>query len=265
MTIIYDGDEPKYPELRAAIQGYYNATLPPLAALRKACFSALDVPDPTKAEAEEPFDYTTLARETIDEAVEIFLTEMAGPNRTRIGFVDTQDEDGILQEQSRLAHEIGLARGVELMGAEEGLEAARNSPAVRQMLNHAFDRLSENGRLVLEDVRDEIHGILVGAQAEGLNPIETGRQLAAQFDEYKGWQFQRLARTEAAFASEEGVRNQLRELGVEQVEILVSAGACEDICQPYDGLAVDINDEANLPPFHPNCVCSVNPIVPEEE
>jgi SPP1 gp7 family putative phage head morphogenesis protein len=130
------------------------------------------------------------------------------------------------------------------------------------MLDHAFDRLSANGALRLEGVKDEIHGVLVSATDAGLNPLATARQLAGQFDQYAGWEFQRLARTEAAYAAEEGTRGQLAELGVERLEVVIAAGACP-ICQAYDGQVFAIDDTENLPPFHPNCLCATAPAAPE--
>ena len=264
-----NGEKPRYGALRRAINAYYNDLLRPLNALREAVFAALPFPDPAKDDGEEqPFRYTAASRRVIDRAVEIFLEEMAGPDRTRAGFVDggaeSDSPDGVIQQRDVFTYAIGLQRGAELMDAEQSMQPGRTSPAVKQMLDHAFDRLSENGKLRLEGVRDEIHESLVNAQDAGLSPLETARNLAGRFDQYAGWEFQRLARTEAAFASEAGVRDQLQDLGVQQVEVLVSADACE-LCDGYDGQTFDITDDDNLPPYHPNCLCSTAPVAPEDD
>jgi SPP1 gp7 family putative phage head morphogenesis protein len=133
------------------------------------------------------------------------------------------------------------------------------------MLDHAFTRLSENGRLRLENVRDDVHGILLGAQDAGISPIETARQLSKQFDHYRRAQFETLARTETAYASEEGNRIQMRDLGVFAVKWLISADACP-ICQAFEGQVFSIEDVAKHPPgaSHPNCVCSLGPVEAED-
>lgn len=254
------GEAPKYAALRLGIERFYAALQPPLETLRRRCFNQLAFPDPGKAADEDPFTYTDAHEALIDEALDLFLTEMAGTERTAAGFAVGS---GVIQRQDLQLFSTGLQRGASLLGAAVTFRGDRESPAVRQMLDSAFKRLSERGTLRLEGIRDDIHGILTSAQAAGISPIETGRQLAAQFDEYSGYEFERLARTEAAFAAEAGARAQMAELGVTQVEILVSAGAC-DICQDYAGQTVDVDDEDSMPPYHPNCCCSVSPVVPEE-
>jgi SPP1 gp7 family putative phage head morphogenesis protein len=258
-----NGEKPKYHALRAAIDGYYRDLLRPLDELRTAIFTALPVRDPGKAAKSEPFRYTAAVRRVIDTALDLFLTELAGPDRTREGFVqggaETETPDGILQQRSLFAYAVGLQRGASLLQAEQSLQAGRQSPAVTAMLDHAFARLSEGGKLRLESVRDDIHSVLVSAQDAGLNPLVTARQLAAQFDQYSGWEFQRLARTEAAFAAEEGTRNQFVDLGVTHVEWLISSGACP-ICEGFAGQVFEVDDTDNLPPAHPNCMCSCNPV-----
>lgn len=268
MNVSYGGGEkPQYPALRKQIETYYAALLVPLMKLRASAFAAIAQRD-TKAEDDE-FDYAQVTRETIDQAIDLFLTQMAGPDRTRDGFsaraAGPVQGDGVIQEQDRIAFATGITRGADLMNSEPTLSAAPQSPAVKEMLDNAFTRLSENGKLRLEDVRDDIHGVLTSAQDAGLNPLETARQLGNQFDEYQGWEFQRLARTEAAFASEAGARGQMSDLGVEKVEWLISDGACP-ICEDLAaGGPYDIDDDDNLPPAHPNCLCSVNPITPDEK
>lgn len=267
MSVHYGSDEqPRYTALRRRVDDYYAALLPPLAALRSRVLAAIARPGGAKdaEDDDEAFRYLGVTRQVIDDAVELFLAQMAGQDRTRDGFsavpAGPAQGDGIIQEQDRLAFVTGLSRGADLLDRDPTLSGARQSPAVRKMLDDAFERLSEKGQLRLESVKDDIHAILTSAQNAGLNPIETARQLSRQFDQYQGWEFQRLARTEAAFASERGVREQMQGLGVEKVEWLISAGACP-ICEDLAaGGPYAIDDEESLPPAHPNCLCSCAPV-----
>lgn len=257
-----NGEKPKYYALRSAIDGYYRDLLRPLDALRTAVFTALPVRDPGKAAKTEPFRYTAAVRRVIDAALDLFLAELAGPDRSRAGFMQGGSQadtpDGILQQRSLFSYAVGLQRGASLLHAEQSLQAGRQSPAVTAMLDNAFSRLSEGGKLRLESVRDDIHSVLVAAQDAGLSPLNTARQLAAQFDQYSSWEFARLARTESAFAAEEGTRNQFEALDVTHVEILISSGACP-VCEGFAGKVFALDDEADLPPYHPNCCCSISP------
>ncbi len=265
------GERPRYEALRHAIDVYYQDLLRPLLKLRAAVFGVLPLRDPRYKDAEEEEEgvsFTEAQLALVDQAVEIFLNEVAGEDRTREGFIaagtDVDAANGIIQGRDLFLYSLGISRGAELMDASPTLHVAGRSPAVEKMLDNAFERLSEKGSLRLEGIRDELHSILTSSQAAGISPIETGRQLTGQFDEYSGYEFQRLARTEAAFASEAGVRDQMWDLGVKKAEWLISADACP-ICEDLaDGGPYDIDDEDNLPPAHPNCLCSTAPAASEE-
>jgi len=256
------GEKPKYSALARQIEQFYNDLQPPLADLRETVFQVTGLQDVVKAEGGPPFRFTAKIRRVLDKAIDIFLEKMAGPDRSRKGYVnggvESDQSDGILQQRQILAYSVGLRRASDLVGAAQTLVPARSDPAVKEMLDNAFARLSTNGALRLESVRDDIHGILTSAADAGISPLDTGRQLSKQFDQYKGYEFQRLARTESAYASEAGNREQLLEFGVSFVKILLSAGACP-ICQAYEDQIISIEEEDSLPPYHPNCCCSASP------
>lgn len=261
------GEKPKYRALGQAINGYYADLLKPLEVLQRKTYAALGIGKPRKADGEEAFTYSEAQRIQIDAAIDGFLATLAGPDRSASGFIaggiESDAADGVIQQRNLFSFAVGLQRASGLLETAQTLQADRNSPATRAMLEHAFARLSEGGALRLEGVRDEIHGILTSATEAGISPLETARQLSAQFDQYKSFEFQRLARTEAAFAAEEGTREQFRDLGVERVEVLISAGACP-ICQSYEGQVFSLEDLGSLPPYHPNCLCSVVPVTGDD-
>jgi hypothetical protein len=250
-----DKDRPKYPAIARAITRTYQDLLRPLLSLRETVFAYLPLTDSTKQE-EERFRYLARHRRILDEAIDLFLVEMAGPDRSREGYVnggmESDTPDGVLQLSSVLSFATGIARAGEVMGVPTTVLPVRQSPAVRKMLDGAFELLSENGRMRLENIRDDIHSILVSATDAGLSPLETSRQLSRQFDHYSGYEFERLARTEAAYAAEAGSREQYREFGVSHVYWLISAGACSQ-CKAYEGQIIPIEDEVRQPPEHPQC------------
>lgn len=257
------GEKPRYQALALSIDQFYQDLLPPLADLRETVFLATQLPEVDAVEkAAEPFRFTAKMRRTIDKAIGIFLDAMAGPDRTRKGYVnggiESDTPDGVLQQRQIMSYSVGLRRASDLLGAAQTLVPARDDPAVLEMLNGAFSRLSQNGTLRLEGVRDEIHGILTSGTDAGLSPLDVGRQLAKQFDQYSGYEFERLARTEAAFAAEAGNREQMMDFGVTHVVWLLSAGACE-LCQAYENQVIEIEDVSNQPPIHPNDMCSTAP------
>ena len=260
-----DGERPKYKALARAIDAFYQDLLLPLERLREAAFLALPFADVAKQE--EPYRYTAKQRRLIDLAIDLFLTEMAGPDRSREGYVtggmESDTPDGVLQQRQVFSYAIGLRRAADLLNQTSTLTPGRQDPAVLKMLDGAFARLSENGKLRLEAVRDDIHSILVTATDAGLSPLETGRLLSGRFDQYQRFEFERLARTEAAFAAEAGNRDQMKEFGVEFVVWLISGNSCP-LCEAYVGRLIAIDDTENHPPRHPNCACSLRPAGPED-
>lgn len=256
------GERPRYSALARQIDAFYADLQPPLAELREAVFLATQLPEVEKAEDGPVFRYTAKRRRVLDAAITKFLDTVAGPDRTRAGFVNggiaSDTPDGIIQQREILSYAVGLRRASDLVGAPQTLLAGRADPAVTEMLNGAFKRLSDNGTLRLESVRDDIHGILVSGTEAGLSPLDVGRQLSKRFDQYSGYEFERLARTESAFAAIAGNREQFREMDVLYVQWLLDVSACP-LCQPYEGKPFSIEDVANHPPRHPNCLCDLVP------
>lgn len=256
------GERPRYPALKRAIDSSYRDLLKPVVKLEQTLFTLLPIPDPTKAEPDS-FRYLSRHKRIVDQAIDIFLAEMAGPDRSREGFVNGDPEgdtpDGVLQQTSFQTMLVGVERAADVVGARNTVALNRQSPAVRQMLDHAFSRLSVKGEMTLERVRDDVHSLLVSATDAGLSPLATARMLRNEFDSIKGYQWERLARTESAFAAEAGNREQFREFGVTHVKWLLSAGACP-ICVAYEGKAIPIEDVDDQPPAHPNCLCSTAPL-----
>jgi len=270
-TAIGQHEEPHYAALAFCIEQFHADLQPPLIAFRERTFAALRQADPAKGrrkdEEEAPFETSFSMLDEVRKAAEALFAQLAGPDRSRYGFVHREPEDdqpdGVIQQHEQQAFAVGVQRAGRLMQQSTDLSVSRQSPAVEAMLSGAFDRLSQNGRLRLEGILDDVHSIMLSGAANGLSPLAVARQLGKQFDAYQGWEFKRLARTEAAFAAERGTRDQLKGFGVERVEILVSADACP-ICQEYDGTTQGIDDEANLPPYHPSCLCSCAPVASEE-
>jgi hypothetical protein len=255
------GEKPRYRALANAIDDTYNDLLRPLLVLRETVFTYLPLEEPQKAE-EAPFRYLARHRRIIDEALSLFLSEMAGPDRSREGFVEggmeSDTPDGVLQQTAFSTMLVGAAHAADVVGLSPTIAVTRQSPAVKAMLDDAFTRLSESGKLRLENIRDDVHSILVSSTSAGLSPLETARLLGRQFDDYQGWQWQRLARTEAAFAAEAGSREQYRDLGVTLVTILTAGSPCP-ICQAWEGRTVPIEEVSSQPPFHPACLCTTVP------
>ena len=131
------GERPRYPELKRAIDQSYRDLLKPVVKLEEKLFAFLPIPDPTKAE-EDAFRYLARHKRIVDESVSIFLAEMAGPDRSREGFVNGDPEgdtpDGVLQQTSFQTMLVGVERAADVVGARNTVALNRQSPATLQML-----------------------------------------------------------------------------------------------------------------------------------
>lgn len=230
------GEQPRDPRIRRAIDDFYTAILDELGGLRRAAFAAFGLDDPGRATREAlpeefPFEFTTSQMETLDAAIELFLEAMRGPRGDRIGFIEG---DGLIQENDRSAHEIGVTRAAEMTGESPIVGTERGDEAIRALNEHAFDRLSEGGQLRLDGQLDDLRIIIRDGMANGDNPLTVAREMASRFDTYERYEFNRLARTEIAFAQNEGLMNEFRAEGVDTSGV-----------------------ELDPPPWHPNCVCGL--------
>lgn len=233
VEVPYSGEQPKTNEQRAAIQSMYNDCRAAVIELRDRVFELLGLDVQRRAPG---INWDEPTQAAFDEAVELFLTRMAGEDRTRMGFVSPETADGIIQEHDRFAYALGI-RDISDLGATDTdpLLPSRNSEGVRHLLERAFDRLSDQGRLRLEGVTEDLRGIIEGGMARGVSPLDMAKEMGRRFDQYAGWEFQRLARTEVAFSQVDGQLAECRAEGIDTSGV-----------------------EGDPPPWHPNCLCSIS-------
>lgn len=69
-----------------------------------------------------------------------------------------------------------------------------------------------------------------------------------------------IARTETARAQSAGYAQSMKEMGVEQLELSATTGACRT-CAAMNGNKYDIDKAGAIIPVHPNCRCAMLPVV----
>ena len=235
------GEKPKYKETARAIDGLYSDILAAFAELQKDTWAAFGLPrvkgagfaaafDPAP---QDPFTYTPEQMKIFNRAVDQFVERMMGRDLSREGFLSPDTGDGIIQQWDRFAYAQGINRAVELGGAQvAAVIPDRNGPAVKRLLGEAFDRLSDNGQMRIGSQLDGLRDVIQQSIDLGRNPLETAEEMAAKFNGYRDWEWQRLARTEVAFAENKGLTDEFK----------------------ADGYTDDLKEH---PPYHPNCVCAV--------
>jgi hypothetical protein len=162
--------------------------------------------------------------------------------------------DAILPGHLRTEYNAGVDAAVELLGEETArVVGAARTRTLSLFMRDAFSRLSQRGWGCLRDVMDrdgDVRGWLDGTVArspgvrqiiaygveQGTNPLEVERWCGRAYDQYERWEFQRLARTEIAFATAAGQQDELEAAG-------------------YRLVPQANGDPLFRVPIHPNCIC----------
>lgn len=151
-----------------------------------------------------------------------------------------------------------------------------------QFLKSAFGRpaaiekvklLASRNFTELEGVTDAMSQLMSRSLADGLargaSPHEVAGDLYDDLD--IGYdRAETIARTETIRAHAEGQLTALEELGVKQVGVMVEWSTTGDekvceLCEPLEGVVLDIDKASGLIPRHPNCRCAWIPAGVGEE
>lgn len=212
----------RFPQIADQERRAYRRLLRPLRKVRRATFALLKVPDPRRSaheprhKAADQLDWDAYTGQQWRRAISEYLTELQGAPDVTHAQAGWWFSEAALPVEWKLGMEMGLDRAVLLTGASEAA-LQRFDPAVRAWFaEHAFDRLSDNGRSrlagILTDVDrpgGSIEGIIRTGIEQGTNPMQVARELGSQFDHYEDYEFARLTRTEVAFAQEAGIQQEL--------------------------------------------------------
>lgn len=145
--------------------------------------------------------------------------------------------------------------------AELGVVFDLDNPFVQLTL----DRLAKQVKGVAETTREEIRA-LVGRQAdEGWSLERLAQEIRDKGEIASKSRAILVARTETAAAYSQGSIAAYRASGVvKQTEWLLGPDPCPE-CSALDGLKADLGEEfapgVTGPPAHPQCTCSLSPIV----
>lgn len=153
---------------------------------------------------------------------------------------------------------------------------------LRQIARERIERFANH-------TNDETLRLIGDSIGEGIAEGESIRDLRKRIEDIYGSAIEnrseRIARTETIYASNESANETYRQLGVKQKEWLANPGACE-FCQELDGTIIEINgtflaegetltginggvidityDDKTHPPLHPNCRCTVIPVLGDD-
>ena len=146
--------------------------------------------------------------------------------------------------------------------------------ADQDAVDWAYQRAAVLVTHVNQTTREGIKDLVTLAEHDGWS----NQELAKRLDDFGGFGEARsilIARTETQFASNAGALVGYRASGVvEQKEWLVAQDEVCDECEEMDGQVVGLDDVfecpstgdmTDAPPLHPNCRCTVLPVLPPAE
>lgn len=119
---------------------------------------------------------------------------------------------------------------------------------------------------VSETTRDRLRELVAQAIREGWSNDQLADALLGD-DAFSGSRAEMIARTETADADVQGNLIGWKESGVvAQKQWIVAQDQVCDICEPFDGMIVDLDEEfpEGDPPAHPNCRCDVLPVLADD-
>lgn len=176
--------------------------------------------------------------------------------------VDWNIEDRIFFELSvPVFSDIVVRRGkraAQLIGAEEFTMTDR----VTKMIDKKAFKFAEE---VNHTTREKLRTALSEGVKEGEGVKELSKRVSNLFKTRRGYEAERIARTEILDVSSKADLEAFAQSGVvEKKEWLTTPGACE-ICSALDGEVVELRKPFSAgfdaPPAHPNCRCALLPVI----
>lgn len=143
-----------------------------------------------------------------------------------------------------------------------GQSLVNNKEFANALINASFHNATFSDRIWVNQsaLRNNLDSILKNALIQGRNPRDFIPELRKIFDVSR-YQAERLLRTELARVQTEAQMQSYKRNGFTQYKFMALGSACE-ICAAINGDVFDVEDAEpglNMPPMHPNCMCSTAP------
>lgn len=189
--------------------------------------------------------------------------------------IDELDATGIAEEVAgdlETAMQAAFRRAAAVGMQQVGFSI--DADITKQMDVRARDYAEERGGELIKDLagttEDDMHALLRRAIGEGMSTdeLQDAVESMGAFGEARA---EMIARTELAFAHVQGNKAGWVESGqvVGKKAVLGDNHTVEDICDDavaagVVGLDEEFVDGYTEPPFHPNCVCDIEPVLSED-
>ncbi len=124
---------------------------------------------------------------------------------------------------------------------------------------HAGELIKPKDGMGLDDVTMfDLRATLNEGLQAGEDIAQLTKRVQKVFAGYEDWRAERIARTETMTAANRAAIDRYSNAGIKQWEWLNGPEPCDD-CKPLNGKIFNVGDAE--PPQHPNCVCTVLPVI----
>lgn len=161
---------------------------------------------------------------------------------------------GGVNHADRGLRDVGVEVSDETVAAT--LQAPIHREQIRTLYRRQFSELEgltdETGRVVSRTLSDSL--------ASGEGPYDAARDLNDRIDAYGITNSRRTARTELARSYNHAATKRYEQHGVQKVDVL-TYNPCSQCKEIEAGAPYKVKESRGLLPAHPNCRCSLSPIV----
>lgn len=169
--------------------------------------------------------------------------------------------DGRFREEFQEAYLKAMAAGSQDGALQLSLSKdwlVKDPRAIAEMESYAgfySDRLT---KMVSLENQVTVRKAIITGLDEGMGAADMGREIQSSFSDLKGWQAERIARTESVRARVEGRRGTYMAAGVQMLDWILSHSPCE-ICKARARKQHPVGSPDLPPSPHPNCDCDTAP------
>lgn len=226
---------------------------------------------------ERPFDFPT-SQQKIDGFMQ-WLN-----NQIRAGVLEGEIIEGDLAPIGnepwtnvyiRSAYQKGIERsrrelnkrieGVDFRTSEPAISGAFNQPFHAERVGVLYSRTFTELQNVTGNMAQNIRRTLAQGMAEGRNPRDVARDMNRAVRALGKSRAETIARTEIVRAHHQANIREMRQAGIEQVQVKAEWQTAEDArvcpqCQRLNGDVLSIDQIDRMIPLHPNCRCVALPI-----
>lgn len=184
--------------------------------------------------------------------------------RSRIKDDITDPSKNIIEYTLKTAYKSGLRRAQTHL---KSFQIVGVDPNIGFADWRVLDALRVRNLQNLQNITDDMETQIISALDEGIRKGEGAVQLGKRIEERVGVSRSRaemFARTETNFAHNQAAEIRYSQAGITKLEWMRGGVTDCDVCDALEGIVFDVRSDHVRPPQHPNCMCTLLPVLEDE-